>query len=65
MKTYKVEFAWYDTGTWCSNIVMAEDENAVNEHYKKYGEKRYVREAKSWEVNEAKCKGMPIVSLND
>lgn len=63
MKIYKVEFAWYDTGTWCANIVQAESADAVHQHYKKYGEKRYIWEAKDWEVDEAKRKGMPIVNI--
>ena len=63
MKAYIVTFEWYDTGTWCTNIVKADSEDVIHAHYKKFGEKRYVHEAKEYELDEAKRKGMPIVTI--
>ena len=62
MKYFKVTFKWYDTDTWCSNIVKAEYVERVQEHYAKFGGEMYISEAKDWEVDEAKRKGMPIIS---
>ena len=62
MKFFKVTFRWSDTDTWCSNIAMAETEDEVREHYKKYGGDPIISAARDWEVDEAKRKGMPIVS---
>lgn len=62
MEFFKVTFKWYDTDTWCSNIAMAETEAQVREHYMKFGGDTIVSAATNGEVEEAKRKGMPVIS---
>lgn len=58
---YKVSFEHSD-GVYCTNIAIAESVEDVNKHYSKY---RWVsvRECEDWELDEAKIKGMPIVTI--
>ena len=62
---YTVTFRWYDTDTYCTNLVDADSAEAVAKHYEdKYGSKPIsVKQANPWDVDSAKRKGMPIVTL--
>lgn len=60
-KYYKVSFQWSDS-VYCTNIAHAETEDAVKAHYAKY-EWASVTEAKPWELDEAKAKGMPFIEV--
>lgn len=64
MKTFQATFKWYDTDTYCTNLCVAESEEEVREHYECKGcEVVSVKEAKDYEVESAKRKGMPIVKI--
>lgn len=59
---YMVTFRWYDTDTFCTNICVASDEDAVREHYSKYRDVS-IRPASNYEYETAERKGMPIVRV--
>lgn len=59
---YNVSFQYSET-TFCTNIALAESEDAVKEHYKEY-QWCSVRPAEDYEVSEAAKKGMPIININ-
>lgn len=61
---FTVTFRWYQTDTYCTNLCNAKDEKAAREHYESKGcEVVSVKETPSYEVEAAKRKGMPIVSV--
>lgn len=62
MKQFCVTFRWYDTNTFCTNICFADSEDAVREHYGKYSDVS-IRLAFDVEVEMAKKKGMPVITL--
>ena len=60
---YFVNFKWYDSGIFCSNIVLAENKEIVEKKYtEKYGWCS-VRDIQVGELKMAKDKGMPIIEL--
>lgn len=60
MKTYyKVSFE-YSEGIYCTNIAHAETAADVEAHYSKYSWCS-IHEAKPYEIEEARMKGMPII----
>lgn len=61
MKNYKVSFQ-YSENVFCTNIVIAENENDVNKEYSKYAWVS-IKEASNYDVEEAERKGMPIVTI--
>lgn len=62
MKTYyKVSFE-YSEGIYCTNMAHAENTADVETHYSKYTWCS-VREAATYELDEAKAKGMPIIEI--
>ena len=60
-KYYKVSFQ-YSESVYCSNIAHAETAADVEAHYSKYAWYS-VKEAASYEVEEATRKGMPIIEV--
>lgn len=59
---YSVTFRFHDTDTYCSNLVFAFSEESAKKHYEKDGNHEVsVRPAESWEIEEAKRKGKPIL----
>jgi hypothetical protein len=61
LKPYSVTFRFYNTDTYCSNIVYAENEEQIKYKYKGNGHHDIsVNEAKNYEIDEAKRKGKPI-----
>lgn len=58
---YKVTFK-HSENVFCTNIAIADNVEAVNDHYSKYSWVN-VRECAEWEVEEGKAKGMPIVTI--
>lgn len=61
MKYFKVSFE-YSENVYCTNIAVAECKEDVEKHYSKYSWVS-VKDAEDWEVEEAKRKGMPIVTV--
>lgn len=61
MKYYNVNFKWYDTDTWCSNIAKAETIEDVKAHYAKYGSEPIIKEASAYDVESAIERGKPII----
>lgn len=58
---YKVSFEYSD-GVFCTNIAIAESEEAVRKQYSKYPWVS-VRECADYELEEARRKGMPIITI--
>lgn len=58
---YKVSFQ-YSENVYCTNIVIAENREAVNRHYNKYPWVN-IRDASVYDIQEATAKGMPIITL--
>lgn len=66
MGKYIVSFQWYDSDTYCTNFCIAKNAKEVEDHYaKKYGGFVTVREAKDFEYEMAKNRGMPINKISD
>jgi hypothetical protein len=61
-KYFKVSFE-YCEGVYCSNIAYAEKKEDVEAYYNKYAW-RSVSDCAEWELNEAKAKGMPIITID-
>jgi len=63
-KYFFVTFKWYDSDIYCANIVIAENQDIVEQWYNaKYGW-CHARPVHSGEVETAKLKGTPIVKIN-
>lgn len=58
---YKVTFE-HSENVYCTNIAIADNVEAVKDHYFKYSWSN-VRECAEWEVEEGKAKGMPIITI--
>lgn len=58
---FNVTFKW-SGNTWCSNVVIADDVEQVQSHYKEY-EKVYIEEGRQYDIEDAKRRGKPIVRL--
>ena len=61
MNIYRVTFK-YSEMTYCTNVALAENEEAVKEHYSKYNEV-FVKDGSEYDLNEAQKKGMPIITI--
>lgn len=61
MKTYMITFEMKEN-IYCTNLVIAENEESAKAEYGKY-EILEIREAANYEIEEAKRKGMPIVTV--
>ena len=59
-KYFNVSFEHSDN-VYCTNIAIAENEADVAAHYAKYAWYK-IKEAVDYEVESAKCKGMPIIN---
>lgn len=62
MTAYKVTFRWYDTDTYCTNLVYSKDYDKVAKEYNKH-EIISITEADESFVRMAKLKGMPIKTI--
>ena len=62
MKYYSVSYHVNDS-IWSANIALAKSEEIVRAYYNKKSDKVLVSEAEDWEVETAKRKGMPIVTI--
>ena len=63
MKTwYLATFKWSDSGVYCTNLVLTDNEEKAEEHYSKY-EMVSIRIADEWEVDSYRSRGMPVVEL--
>ncbi len=60
-KMYKVSFQ-YSESTYCSNIVIASNEDDVREHYNSYSWFD-IQPASEYDLECANRKGMPIINL--
>ncbi len=61
---YIVSFQWYDTDTYCTNLCSASDTSLIISHYEDKGCRVVgIRRAEKYEIESAKSKGMPVVSL--
>ena len=58
---YKVSFKWSEN-IYCSNIAHAESVEKTADYYSKY-DWYSVSPASSYDVEEARAKGMPIVEI--
>ena len=65
MAKFRVTFRWYDTDTFCTNICIADSEDTAREHYSKKYKDVTVRPAFDYEVEDAKRRGMPIVTVKE
>lgn len=62
MKYYNVNYH-VGNSIWSANIVLAESKNAVRTYYAQKSDKIIVSEVKDHEIEAAKRKGMPIVTV--
>ena len=63
MKTwYLATFKWSDSGVYCTNLVLTDNEEKAEEHYSKY-EMVSIRIADEWEVDNYRSRGCPVVEL--
>lgn len=60
---YKVSFE-YSSGVFCTNIAIAENEETVRKYYSKYPWVS-IRECADYELEEARVKGMPIITIKE
>ncbi len=64
MKYFYVSFQ-YSEATYCANIAQAPSLEAVNKHYDAKYAWHEVREAKTHEIEAARRKGMPIITIEE
>lgn len=62
MKYYNVSY-YCGNDIWSANIAHAESKNAVRAYYSKKSDKIIISEAKDYEIETAKRKGMPILII--
>lgn len=63
MKYYTVSFE-YAEDVFCTNIAHAPSAEAAEAQYRaKYGGLVSVRDCPDWELDTARCKGMPFVEI--
>ena len=63
MKKFMVTFRWYNTDTYCTNVCLAESEEQARAYYESKYSDVSIRLAFDIEVETAKRKGMPIVTV--
>lgn len=64
MKLYNVTFKWYETDTFCSNLVKAETEEDISAYYRtKYGNDPIITEASTYALEDAQRRGKPVVTV--
>lgn len=62
MEYYNVSY-YVGDDIWSSNITLAASEKMVHEYYSKKSDRVLVSKAEDWEVETAKRKGMPILTI--
>lgn len=62
MEYYNVSY-YIGDDIWSSNITLAASEKRVHEYYSKKSDRVLVSKAEDWEVETAKRKGMPILTI--
>lgn len=62
MEYYNVSY-YVGNDIWSSNIALAASEKMVREYYSKKSDRVFVSKAEDWEVEAAKQKGMPILTV--
>lgn len=66
MNYYSITFRWYDTNTYCSNIVIAANEDAARKHYENEGKEVVgISPASEYDVEDAKRRGKPVITVED
>lgn len=60
MAHFNIAFRWYNTGTYCSNLVVADNESQVREHYKEM-EIIGISKASDYDLEDAIRRGKPII----
>jgi len=63
MEKYLITFRWYNTDTYCTNIVVASNEETAKQHYSQTYNVVGIRKCQDWEYNDFTKKGMPVVKL--
>lgn len=59
---FRVTFKYSDN-TYCSNIAIAESEQEVINYYGKKYDSVYIEQGNAYDLEEAKRKGKPIVTI--
>ena len=62
MEYYNVSY-YVGDDIWSSNIALGKSEEMVREYYGKKSDRVFVSKAEDWEVETAKRKGMPILTI--
>lgn len=66
MNYYSITFKWYDTNTYCSNIVIAANEDAARKHYENEGKEVVgISPASEYDVEDAQRRGKPVITVED
>lgn len=66
MNYYSITFRWYDTNTYCSNIVIAANEDAARKHYEDEGKEVVgISPASEYDVEDAQRRGKPVITVED
>ena len=60
---YRVTFKFYDSDVYCTNICTADNEEKVKAYYNERHKVLAVSPAKEYELEEARRKGMPFITL--
>ena len=66
MTIYKVSFQWYNTNTYCTYIVTTSTLSAgdiIDRYKSEYGENVYLSIGNTYDLTEAKRRGMPVVEM--
>lgn len=62
---FQVSFKWYDSNTYCTNMVIANSMDDAKSYYESKYSNVHIRSAKDWEIESARRKGMPFVNLKE
>ena len=66
MNYYSITFRWYDTNTYCSNIVIVANEDAARKHYENEGKEVVgISPASEYDVEDAQRRGKPVITVED
>lgn len=66
MNYYSITFRWYETNTYCSNIVIASNEETARKHYEDEGKEVVgISPASEYDLQDAQRKGKPIITIED
>lgn len=66
MNHYSITFRWYDSNTYCSNIVIASNEETARKHYEDEGKEVIaISPASEYDLTEAQRRGKPIITIED